>query len=385
MVETGLSDQQQRIDRTRKIAILLPSLNGGGAERVALFLCETLAEAGYTVELPVAVNKGSLVDHPVACRYRVDLRAPNEMVSAPHIARYCRTAQPDLLIAFVHSAKIMAGLARMMMPSLPLAISVHAALDIPRANRFWWRRWFGHGAERRLYRGILGCHVVSADLRDQVERHFGLLRDQIDVIYNPIPEKGPMPTLPPDRAAWFDRPVLMTAGRLVPQKDHASLIRAFALSGLAGRARLLILGEGPLERDLRRHIAGLGLEGDVLLGGFQPDIRPYLARASGFFLSSVFEGFAIVLAEALRQNLPVAAFDCPSGPREVLEDGRLGQLLPPGDVEGLARAMRAIIEGTHTAPPRDVVAASLQRFSPDRIAGDYRAFVERCLDRRTTY
>lgn len=365
-----------------RIAVLLPSLNGGGAERVALFLCDALSTEGYAVDLLVAVNRGSLVHHPLAKRYRIDLGAPNEMLSALHIARYCRRAKPDLLIAFVHTAKIMAGLARKIIGDIPLALSVHAALDAPKAHRFWLRRWFGYGPERWLYRGVLGCHVVSGALSDQVQAHFAIPSDRVQVIYNPMPDRGAVPPLPPEHECWFDRPVVMTAGRLTRQKDQATLIEAFAASGLAGRARLLILGEGVLERRLRDKARRLGLGEDVIFGGYQPDVRPYLARASAFALSSVFEGFAIVLAEALIAGAPVTALDCPSGPREVLEDGKLGLLLRPGDVDGLAQGLRALVLGERAPPSAEVVAQSMQRFTPARIAADYIAFVETCLERR---
>ncbi len=382
MVKHRPVDVSGRRGAPRKIALLLPSLNGGGAERVALFLADVLDRAGYTVDLVVAVNRGSLVDHPVARRYRVDLGAPNEMLSAPHIARYCRRARPDLLIAFVHSAKIMAGLARKLVRDMPLVLSVHAALDIPRGYRFWTRRWFGHGLERWLYRGALGCHVVSAALGDQVHNFLRIPQDRVQLIYNPVPERGATPPLPPEHEPWFDRPVIMTAGRLTRQKDHAALIEAFARSGLAGTARLLILGEGQLEDGLQGQVARLGLSGDVIFGGFLPDVRPYLARASGFALSSVFEGFAIVLAEALMAGTPVVSFDCPSGPREVLDHGRLGQLLTPGDIQGLADAMRAMATGEHVAPCPEQVALSMERFCSDGVARDYLAFVAQCLERR---
>lgn len=369
-----------------RIAVLLPSLNGGGAERVALFMVEVLAEAGYDVDLLVAVDKGPLRNHPTALRYRVDLHAPNEMLSVPHILRYCRRAKPDLLIAFVHSAKIMSGLAQKLSRDIPLVLSVHAALDIPKAHRFWLRRWFGYGPERWLYRDVLGCHVVSSMLRDQVHTHFGLPHDKVEVIYNPIPEDlGDAPPLPDEHAIWFDRPVIMTAGRMSHQKDQATLIEAFAASGLAGQARLLILGEGALEKRLRELVRRLDLDDDVIFGGYQSDVRPYLARSSAFALSSVFEGFAIVLVEALVAGTPITAFDCPSGPREVLEDGELGLLLPPGDVSGLAQAMRALVSGEHVAPPVEAVARSMQRFSAHRIAADYVGFVEQCLERRQAW
>jgi glycosyltransferase involved in cell wall biosynthesis len=369
-------------EKKGRIAVLLPSLNGGGAERVALFLVEVLAEAGYHVDLLVAVNAGAYVDHPVAKRHRVDLKAPNEMLSALRIARWCRREKPDLLIAFVHTAKIMAGIARKLVPDIPLVISVHAALDIPKPYRFWWRRWFGHGPERWLYRGVLGAHVVCGDLKGQVERHFAIPEERVEVIYNAMTTLAPPCDLPPEHEAWFDRPVLMTAGRMTRQKDQATLVEAFARSGLAGSARLLLLGTGELEGALRDQARRLGVEGDVVFAGFRADVASYLARASGFFLSSKFEGFALVLAEALATGVPVIAFDCPSGPREVLEGGKLGRLLPPGDIEGLAQAMRDAAAGRLVRPCSMAVGESLERFSPALIAQGYVSFVERCLQRR---
>lgn len=364
-----------------KIGILLPSLNGGGAERVALFLAETLAKAGYAVDLVVAVNKGALADHPLVQRFLVDLHAPNEMLSALHIARYCRRARPDLLIAFVHSAKIMAGIARLFVRDMPLVLSVHAALDIPRKYRFWVRRFFGFGLERWLYRGVLGCHVVSKALRGQVVARFAIPEERVRVIYNPIPERGAIAPLSPEHEGWFDAPVLMTAGRMMPQKDHARMIRAFARAGLGGRAKLLILGEGPLEGDLRALAASLGLADDVIFGGFQPDVRPYMAKAQGFILSSVFEGLPLVLIEMLSAGVAVASFDCPTGPREILEEGRLGRLIAPGDTDGLATAMRDIVDGRLKAPATGDAARALAQYSPEKIANDYIDFVRECLQR----
>ena len=364
-----------------RIALLLPSLNGGGAERVALFMAQTLAQAGYAVEVPVAVMAGSLVDHPLARRFCVGLGAPNEMLAAPHIARYCRTTRPDLLIAFVHSAKIMAGMARLIARDMPLALSVHCALDVPRGDRFWLRRW-GYGLERWLYRGVLGAHAVCDDLAAQVVGQFAIPAGRVHSVYNAIPERGAPTAMPAEHAAWFDRPVIMTAGRLVAQKNHAALIDAFAASGLCGKARVLILGEGPLEGALRRQASALGVADSVIFGGFQPDVRPYMAASAGFVLSSRFEGFALVLAEALAAGCPVASVQCPVGPREVLADGALGRLLAPGDVGAMAAAMADMVSGALAPAAPDAVAASLARFAPDVVAAGYLRFVAACLANR---
>ena len=361
--------------------MLLPSLKSGGGERVGLFMAGALDAAGYQVDMPVAVMQGPLAAHPVAQRLGIDLHAGNEMLSAAGIARYYRRARPDLVIAVVHTAKMMAGLARLVHRDLPLALSIHCTLDMPVENRFWVRRWFGYGPERWLYRGVLGAHVVSAGLAPQVAATFAIPPDRVHTIYNAIDERGPLLPMPAAHAAWFDRPVILSAGRLVAQKDHASLIAAFAASGLAGRARLLILGEGPLAGDLRAAADAAGLGECVVFGGYQPDVRPYMAAAAGFVLSSRYEGFALVLAEALAMGAPVAAFDCPVGPREVLADGTLGRLIAPGDGAGLARAMVDMVEGRLVAAPADLLAAGLARFAPDVVAAGYVGFVESCLAR----
>ncbi|HET7086070.1 MAG TPA: glycosyltransferase [Rhizomicrobium sp.] len=354
-----------------KVAIFIPSLAGGGAERVALFVCEALSQAGYAVDLVVARNKGALVDHPAARAWRVDLGARNEMLCLFRLIRYARRSKPDVMIAMVHSAKIMAGLAKLFVPGLPLIISVHNNLDLPRQKLFWVRRLFGFALERRLYRGVIAAHAVSRALAQQVVTFFALPPERVHTIYNPLIARDGPADLPPGHESWFERPVLISAGRLVPQKDHAALVRAFAASGLASRASLLILGEGPLRRELEELGASLGLGDSMRLPGAVPGITPYLRRAKGFLLSSRYEGLPLVLVEALAAGLPIAAFDCPTGPAEVLNDGALGRLLDLGDQAGLAQAMKDIISGELAAPSGAAVQAQIAKFEPARIARQY--------------
>ena len=358
-----------------KVAIFLPSLAGGGAERIALFVTERLRGAGIDAELVVAKAEGALVDAPVFARHGVDLKAPNEMLSARALLRYVDRAQPDLLFAFVHSAKMMAGIVKKLRPDIRLAISIHNALEVPRRARFWPRAVFGHAPERWLYRDVVAAHAVSRDLAAQVVRRFALPPERVHTIYNPLPDRPAAGAIETAHERFFTRPVIVNAGRMVPQKDQAALIRAFHDAGLAGRATLLILGEGPLRPALEAQIRALGIADSVEMPGFVADVRPYMARAAGFVLSSRNEGFGLVLAEALSMGCPVAAFDCPSGPRELLADGRLGDLIAAGDESRLAQAMVRMTDGTFPRPSRDAVEAHLRQFAPDTIADQYVALV----------
>jgi glycosyltransferase involved in cell wall biosynthesis len=361
------------------VAVFIPSLAGGGAERVGLFLARALRVAGYDTDLVYARNRGPLAELAAVKELGVSLDAPNEMLCLPHLVRYLKRRKPDLVIALVHSAKIMAGLARYFVPQTRLAISVHNNLLAPGQYRFWLRRAFGFGIERHLYRHAVAAHSVSHELAEQTIRCFAIPRERSFMIYNPMEESCSSATVPGSHRSLFDRPVILAAGRLVPQKDHALLIRCFAAAGLAGTCRLLILGEGPLRPALERQVLQLNLQGDIALPGHVPDIRPYLANASAFALSSRFEGMPLALLEALQARLPIVSFACSCGPAELLAGGRFGWLVAPGDEVGFARALRDAIDGRSPKPSPEEIAAHLLQFSPEGIRLQYVSFVEHCL------
>ena len=361
------------------ITIFIPSLAGGGAERVAIYVADILNQAGYEVDLVYARAGGPLRDHPVVRGLGVCLNAPNEMLCLPHLVHYLRRRKPDLMIALVHSAKIMAGLACLFHPQTRLVISVHNNLLAPRQYRFWLRRWFGFGLERRLYGHVTAAHSVSYELAEQTMRCFGIPREKLFTIYNPTRGQEVQTDIPAAHKAWFDRPVILSAGRLVSQKNHASLIRSFAASGLVGRCRLLILGEGPLRAELEQQVKQVGLEGVVMLPGHVPDVNPYLACASAYALSSRFEGMPLALLEAMQSRVPIVSYACSCGPAEILDNGRFGHLIKPGDEAGFAQALREIIEKRGTLSSLQDVEEQLSRYAPDVIAAQYVELVEHCL------
>ncbi len=140
-------------------------------------------------------------------------------------------------------------------------------------------------------------------------------------------------------------PVILTAGRLSPQKDQAQLIRAFApVAARHPEWTLRICGRGPRRRELETLVSDMGLEGRVILLGAVEDMGRELAGASVFALSSRFEGFPMVLLEAMGKGLPIVSTDCPTGPRELIDDGRDGILVPPDDVPAFTAALLGLVE-----------------------------------------
>ena len=162
---------------------------------------------------------------------------------------------------------------------------------------------------------------------------------------------------------WFqpgEPPVILGAGRLENQKDFTTLIRAFDILRQQRPARLLILGEGRERPSLEALIAELGQERDCRLAGYKLNPYTYMAKAAVFVLSSAWEGFGNVVAEALAVGTPVVSTDCESGPREILEDGKYGRLVPVGDPQAMARA---ILETLDRPPDKDALRKRGRDFS----------------------
>jgi glycosyltransferase involved in cell wall biosynthesis len=172
--------------------------------------------------------------------------------------------------------------------------------------------------------------------------------------------------------------VVLGVGRLTSQKDFPTLIRAAAEVHSQRPVRLMILGEGEDRASLEQLAQELGMGGDAALPGYVDNPYAYLSRAALFVLSSVHEGLPTVLIEALAVGSPVVATDCRSGPREILDDGRLGRLVPVGDATTMAGAIIAALD--EPRPP--ITASDLAPYDEDVAAGEYVHLFERVLARR---
>ncbi|WP_207477673.1 glycosyltransferase [Arenibaculum pallidiluteum] len=339
--------------RRRRIAVFLQDLYGGGAERVMLLLAGAIARRGVDVDLVLIRREGAYLEQvPPGVRvHELGTRRMSKSVGA--LARYLRAERPEaVLTALVHVnvgallAAMLAGRTRVIVTEHNQISRNYAALRSPLLRA-------AYRLVPQLYRRAARIVAVSSGVADDLHRFSGLDRRRIDVVHNPIVAADlPARAAEPVSHPWLrpgQPPVVMAVGRLNPQKDFETLIRAFAALRARRAARLIILGEGDERAALQRLAGELGVANEVDMPGFVDNPYAHMAKASLFVLSSRFEGLPTVLVEAMACGTPVVATDCPSGPREILEDGALGGLVPVGDADALALAMEQALDAPVTA------------------------------------
>jgi glycosyltransferase involved in cell wall biosynthesis len=360
--------------RRRRLAVLISLSGEGGVERMVLNLVHAFAavpdlavdlvlirdESRHLRELPERVNV-------------VRLGVRHSVLSVPAIARYLRTARPDALLAAKDRAGRAALLARWVSGiNVRVVIRLGTTLSEAIKDKNALSRWLRYLPVRLMYRWEDGIVAVSEGVAADVAAIAGLAPAHVQVVRNPVvtPELERQAAEPVDHP-WFadaDVPVVLGMGRLTRQKDFATLVKAFAWVRRMRPVRLIILGDGR-DRDMLLRLArDEGVAADVALPGFQENPYSWLARSNLFVLSSAWEGSPNALTEAMALGVPVVSSDCRSGPREVLDGGRFGTLVPVGDVEGLAVAMCDALDHPRLA---DVLKKAVCEYAADRSASRY--------------
>jgi glycosyltransferase involved in cell wall biosynthesis len=397
-----------------RIACVVRTLPGGGGEEVTRRLARAFLARGVQVDLVARkVQDGARARTPpgarlialetaarlAAWRWRLAARAPAalwpllrarvfdaELRDVPAFAAYLRAGRPDAVLAVGLFTNLVAAWAHALARS-PARLVLSEQAPVSRVLAEHRGRATSSGAarwERRLSRlpGVLRwsyarAHArvaVSQGVADDLAAFGDLPRGGIVAIPNPsVDERLPALAACAPEHPWFAPGVpapLLAVGRLTPQKDFPTLLHA--LARLPPDLRLVILGEGSERAALEALAAQLGLLSRVALPGHVENPFAYLARARACVLSSRFEGFPLVLIEALACGCPVVSTDCPYGPAEILAAGRYGALVPVGDAPALADAIAA----TLARPPDAMRLRERARdFAVDAIATRYLALL----------
>lgn len=355
------------------IAIVLHDLRGGGAERACLRLARGMVASGRQVDLVLVRREGVyLSDIPQGVGLTV-LDKPRVSQSIGALARHFHRTRPKaVLSALTHMNLATIAATRLSGSGARLVISERNQISAKaREARDAWQRAVYRAvpwAYRAADRVVAVSGGVAADLAQ-----FGRLPDgKIRVIHNPVfdPDIEALAQAPLDHP-FFETggpPIIVAAGRLHTQKGFDVLLRAFALARAQLDCRLVILGDGPERARLSAQAEQSGLGYDIDMPGFCANPFALMARAGAFVLSSRWEGFPNALVEAMACGAPVIATDCPSGPREILEGGRIAPLVPVDDANALAQALIATLA---TRPNTAASRARAQGFSVAAAARQY--------------
>ncbi|MGV0908800.1 glycosyltransferase [Martelella sp. FOR1707] len=355
-----------------KISILLPDLRGGGVERIRIVLADEFAAQGHSVEFVLMQGRGDLLAEAQSRHSVVDLHCRRARSLPRALARYLREARPDALLAAMWPLTVMAPLAqRLSGHRCAVVVSEHNTLSVQYGNWGWFHRAALRASMAAGYRLADRRVGVSSGVVEDIARLSGLRIDAFDVIHNPVrPRPSPSPAALQKAEALWAGPAgarIVTVGSMKAQKNHPLLLRAFARIDRPD-ARLMFVGDGAGREALVSLAQELGIAERVIFAGFHLDPTPFYKTADLFVLSSDYEGFGNVIVEALASGTPVVSTDCPSGPAEILENGKYGRLVPVRDEQALAAAMQ---EALAAAPDTAFLKQRASDFAPAIAAKRY--------------
>lgn len=359
----------------RSISLFLPDLRGGGAERVFLDLAIEFSKLGYEVEFVVMQEKGEFLVEAKAHFKIHSLNCPRIRHVVIPLISYLRCRQPDVMLVAMWPLTVVAPVSRFFAGGeCKLLLTEHGILS--RRSSAARSRWILRLSTMISYR--LADHRVGVSQ--------GVIEDMASVslmpknafvkIYNPIRS---FPKLIDEdckvaNSVWNANSGarLLSVGSFKSVKNHQLLIRAFSKME-DQRASLLLLGDGELRPDLEKLAVRLGVRERVIFFGFCSNPAPFYATADLLVLTSQHEGFGNVIVEALSFGTKVVSTDCQTGPREILDGGRYGELVEVDDVDGLVSAIELSLASKAESA---VLKSRSEDFRSGKVAREYLRVLE---------
>ena len=354
-----------------KIALHFPKLSSGGVEKIQIILAKEFLSRNIAVDFVLCKAQGEYLSQVPEKVNIIDFKVNHTRNSLFPLINYLKKHQPDYLISSLGPQNVIAIIAcKLAKTKTKVYVTQHNALSQQAKQKAT--------IQQRLiplcYKLILpyadGVISVSKGIAEDIAKNVGYPLSKIHVIYNPayVEKKEYIENRIIDELIK-DKKYIISIGRLVHQKAFDDLINAFKKVCInEPEMHLVILGNGPLETELKLQVQKLDLQNVVHFLGFVENPNDYLAKASLFVLASRYEGFGNVIVEALSEGIPVVCTDCEYGPDEILEDGKYGTLVPVGDIDALADGIFHALNSQHD--PKFLIERA-KVFSPSSVADEY--------------
>jgi glycosyltransferase involved in cell wall biosynthesis len=359
----------------KKIALVAPSLAGGGAEKIVVSLANYYSSIGYKVDLVLFNAKGPYLKQIMKGVNVVDLniKAIQRIMGINHIIplrRYLKKEKPATVLSALRKSNKVLGLASFGLNSIRIvfreANTMHEELINNSVVRFF------HLTQMKIaYRFADRIIANSKDTANDLVKHKITDRKKIVVIQNPVlPDNYQALSNETIEDGFFSEfKTILSIGRLAPQKNFPFLLESFGkIYQNHPNTRLVIIGEGSEHTRLMNLASQLAIREAFKIIPFQQNIFPYIKQCAVFALSSSWEGFGNVLVEALALGKPIVSTNCPGGPKTILGDGKYGMLIPLNNLDAFSKALEHSLNNQANS---DMLVARAKEFSVSFIAKMY--------------
>jgi len=351
----------------RKISFVTARHGGSGVPLAQIRLAKALRRGGYEVEYLIGYVPDDIAPPVIKGVKVIVLNNPRTHKLLLQIRSYIKARRPNVIFSAEDHLNIVVAIAAILARSdVKISASSRIAPHRVYPNEYLSKSWI----MKKL--GILVRNRIDALVcvsEDMAKEYRELMRSsKYQCIYNLIVDADTATKMDePTNDPWMNDssiPIVIAAGTLNRRKGFADLICAMSILGKSVNARLVILGEGPRRRELQALIEEKGLASSIRLLGFRDNPLKYFRRSKVFVLSSYAEGLPNVLVEAMACGCTPVATDCPTGPREVLKDGKYGHLVPMRDPQAMANAIKAAIE---RPMPANLLDEAIQPFTEETV------------------
>lgn len=365
--------------KKNSICFFAPNLKGGGAERVISILANLSDNSNYDITIILAHAEGPYLKDINSSINIIDLKLEKISHTLQYLIRFLRSNKPDILFSsHIHSSIIAIWAVKL------ARVTTHTIIRQPTMLKPTLHK--KETLKSKVVNKIFCKTIALADtivvtnkaMYDEFLLLTNINSQKIHIIPNPVPiDRIKDKSLEMVDHPWLQEnkkiPVILSAGRLVEVKDFKTLLRAIKQLNRTTRARLIILGEGPLKDELKSYINQLNIEHLVDMPGFKTNPYSYMKNADVYVMSSLWEGFPNSLIESMACGTTVVSTDCEGGAAEILDFGQYGALVPVGNHIEMAGAILDSLSKSNTSR----ASAYIERFSERKVFNMYKTLFDK--------